>query len=752
MNQGNNPLSKAAPNQPMMPMRPMPLQGPMAMQQAQAITPRDIYLILIRHWFLIIVCIILGACCGVGGWYLTKKYAPKYTATVFIEVLEPGLDDVFGGSRGTVNKDVYYNFRASKAAAIKTLRMLNNLLKSDKIIATNWYKQFPDTFAAIKELEDSLVAIADKNTNYIQLSMTCADSKEAADIVNEMQSIFTREQHRNATSDLSLKLAEATQSKNSIQREIDNAQQAMADFRKDNPNMELETISGERDIRSAAKVQRDLLERLRNELEADIDQMKSQIAILEQRANGDYDDIVKQAVESDPHVISIRQQINLLQPQLQRILSKFGENHKSVMQYREQLAKLYQDLDTRSDYIADINRKSDLQQAEDLKTTLTSKQISYNTLVTKTMDEQKDQDNIAALYENYKKVRDEKTSEIQDLDKSIRELNIQINSGKISRVNAFDTAIPPNEMASPKIILWAPGGTMLGLLIGVGIAFLIELTSDLLKSPRDVARTLHMPMLGMVCHSDEDRDLRKVDPINTVRQAPFSVSSECYRQLKTNLKFSDKTEDTKTILITSGAPGEGKTSVAVNIANSFVSEYKKVLYIDTNFRKPTSTQLFPKSVDSDGILEHSDYGLSNYLMGQCDSAKVIRTSDTSGLDVVDSGPLPPNPAELLGSDKMSKLLVELGAKYDYVILDGPPLIMSDAKSLASMVDGTLVVFNTEITRKGAAQRILRELKEVNADVIGCVLIGVRSVKGGYFKEMYETYRDYKGAGVQTMNI
>jgi Mrp family chromosome partitioning ATPase len=130
-------------------------------------------------------------------------------------------------------------------------------------------------------------------------------------------------------------------------------------------------------------------------------------------------------------------------------------------------------------------------------------------------------------------------------------------------------------------------------------------------------------------------------------------------------------------------------------------------------------------------------------MGQCEYDDVVRPSGIEGLDIIDSGPLPSNPAEILGSANMSKLLEKSRQLYDYVVIDGPPLLVSDAKILAVQVDGTIMVFNAAITRRGAAQRILRELRNINANIIGSVLLGVRSMKGGYFHEAYRSYQAYQ---------
>ena len=230
---------------------------------------------------------------------------------------------------------------------------------------------------------------------------------------------------------------------------------------------------------------------------------------------------------------------------------------------------------------------------------------------------------------------------------------------------------------------------------------------------------------------------------HVVRQAPYSIMSECYRQFRTYLNLSVSSEKQKVLFITSATAEEGRTTVATNLAATFAAKDKRVLLIDTNFRRPTSLTIFPKTSGTEGDTEQMDIGLSNLLSGQGKESNIIRSSGIIGLDIIDSGQLPPNPAELLGSLRMKELLQYCRQHYDNIIIDGPPMLVSDAKSLASIADGTILVCNADITTRGAAKRIVRELHGINATIFGAVLVGVRLLKGGYFREMFDDYQDYQ---------
>jgi capsular exopolysaccharide synthesis family protein len=259
-----------------------------------------------------------------------------------------------------------------------------------------------------------------------------------------------------------------------------------------------------------------------------------------------------------------------------------------------------------------------------------------------------------------------------------------------------------------------------------------------------VARFLHIPLLSVIPDAAEDEQVRDIEPCHVVRQAPYSIISESYRQCRTNIKLSGSDGSVRTLLVSSGAAGDGKTSVAVNLAATFVAENKKVLLIDANFRRPALETIFTMQTAQDEQVRQSEFGLSSLLMGLCSYEDAKRSNVIEGLDIIVSGPLPSNPAELLGSYRMEQLIKDRRKNYDYIIVDGPPvLLVSDAKVLARIVDGTVLVFNAAATRRGAAQRTIRELKAIDATIVGCVLFAVRALKGGYFQEQFRSYQEYQ---------
>jgi len=672
-------------------MRPRPAQPEMGL------TPKEIIAIVRRHLILIIVCTIAGLFIGIGGFIAMRMFNPQYTAKTAIMVDRPETNDPMNLAKGSTNKDTYYLFRQTQSSYIKQQTMLQNLLKRDKVRETKWFARFlteegiVDQAKAVRALEKKFGAVADRETAFIRLSMTCKSPKDAQTIVNEMMDLFLSTMHQRATENETGTLANAIDQENKLSADLRSAEESLKNIRKSNPDIaefDSASDSNSNSVRHSIKVRRDSLEVKESDLEQQITQMESQIETLTRRASGDFDEVVKEQTENDPIAIQARQRIMQLRPEVARRSSKLGENHRSVRQIRDEIKQAEKELSDRQNFIAELARKADLQNAEDTMTMMTNQLETYKKQLQEAQIEQKHLDNVRASYSTFNDLKEKRIEALDELRKYIRSLKLIINDPKISKLSSGGRAPIPLRISSPKVILYGPGGIMLGGMIGLGLAFLIELSNDTIRTPQEVMRSLRVPLLGMICHSDNDEDLQDVDEYQVVRQAPFSITSECYRQFKTNFKLSSVGTH-KTIAFASGAPGEGKTTVATNLAATLVAEGKKVLFVDANFRRPTSAKLFPKVAQEGSVEEHTDFGLSNLLMGQCEADQAVRQCEFENFDVVDSGPLPANPAELLGSTAMKVFLDRVNQIYDYVILDAPPLLISDASTIATIADAVI---------------------------------------------------------------
>lgn len=217
-------------------------------------------------------------------------------------------------------------------------------------------------------------------------------------------------------------------------------------------------------------------------------------------------------------------------------------------------------------------------------------------------------------------------------------------------------------------------------------------------------------------------------------KAPFNYV-EAYKSVRTNLQFASISSRNKKIIVTSSIPGEGKSTVAINLALSLVDSGSHVLLIDCDLRKPVVHRYLHLS-------NLKSKGLTN-ILANSDKIKegIVVLSDT-GLNVITSGPIPPNPAEILGSEKMRDLIKSLEDSYDYILFDTPPItVVTDAAVLSRYCDGVILVMRHKYTPKESALLAKTQLENVNANIIGCILNGFRVSRSKHASSYYQ-YKNY----------
>lgn len=207
-----------------------------------------------------------------------------------------------------------------------------------------------------------------------------------------------------------------------------------------------------------------------------------------------------------------------------------------------------------------------------------------------------------------------------------------------------------------------------------------------------------------------------------------SILAEKYRQLRTSLQYATIDKEVKTLVITSSEAGEGKSTVAVNLGYILSKEGKKVIVLDCDLRRPKIHKIF-KVGNRDGLMD--------YLISKATLDVIIKKHE-SGVDIITTGSIPPNPAEIVNSKMMEDFLERLKEIYDYIIIDTPPVrIVTDGAILAGKADGTLFVVRAEYAKDVFVKRGFNELKKVNANILGCIFNGVN------IKDENKYYREYK---------
>ncbi len=418
------------------------------------------------------------------------------------------------------------------------------------------------------------------------------------------------------------------------------------------------------------------------------------------------------------------QQRAIIAAQYEQNLATLKPDHPTMRQLKAQLAEMDSEIaaqilaiqkSIKNQYETAVAQQQALQDKVDkLKSAmidLNNRSIQYNIL-------QREVDTNRSLYEG--------------LLQRYKEVGIAGGVGT-NNISIVDTALAPTKPAVPNVPIYLSVTFALGLIGGIGAAFLLEALDQGVNAPSEVETKLHIPALGAVPATE-----RGVSPALAL-QDPRSGISEAVNAIRTGLQFSTTDGAPRTLLVTSSRSSEGKTTTAAALAGSFARLGNRVLLVDGDLRNPSLHRLM-------GVKNAN--GLSRRLAGAATLDEIVQPTKEPNLSVVTCGPLPPNPSELLAGPGLAAFLEEAQQKFDLVLVDGPPVVgLSDAVSLSAAVVGVLFVVEAVKVRRAAAREAIRRLEAVDARIVGGVLckFNARMAAYGYEYEYHYAYGGRKRA-------
>ncbi|HTI68896.1 MAG TPA: polysaccharide biosynthesis tyrosine autokinase [Candidatus Limnocylindria bacterium] len=319
--------------------------------------------------------------------------------------------------------------------------------------------------------------------------------------------------------------------------------------------------------------------------------------------------------------------------------------------------------------------------------------------------------------ENLKRIRDAINARIAQED-------IDMTISKKSSVEVIDHAIESTKPVKPRKALNITLGVMAGLILGVGLAFFIEYLDTSVKTIDDVEQALASPVLGVI-------------PQNVgslMKEGPDSPHAEAYRVLRTNILFSRKQNDLRTLTVISGGAGEGKSTTIFNLACIFAQQGNRVLLVDSDLRRPSLHKI---------LNVPNTLGLTNFLLRQNKLEEVVQVSSQPGLDFLPSGKLPSSSMGILNSAAMKEFIAEAKSRYDFVLFDSPPIMgVSDASVLASEVDMAVLVVQYRKYPQQMTLRAKQMIEKVGGNLLGVVLNNINISQDSYYYYYAGYYYDY----------
>lgn len=431
--------------------------------------------------------------------------------------------------------------------------------------------------------------------------------------------------------------------------------------------------------------------------------------------------LIEQGVIVKPRWIELKRERVTLESELESLQSRFRESHPDLIRARQALAQndratalevqfALKDYFNRLDALA-LQEKS-VERAgtewEDEALTSSRKMDEFNNI-------QRDVSRLRGLYEL--------------IFQRLKEIDISIGIEPES-IKQLERASPPSGPIAPRKMQTIFMAALIGIGIGLGLVFGLEYVDDSIRYPEEVTRDLGLTFLGVIPSANWDPDDLKTHLLSNIDQK--SGLAESYRNVRSALLYAAELEKMTSLVVTSAVPKEGKTTTSLNLSVSLAQAGMRVLLVDGDLRRGELHKFF-------GI--EGGRGFADVLMGQAKPESVIQRTGIPNLDLVATGPFPPNPAELMMRGEFNSFMDYARRAYDRIIFDCPPVMaVSEAATLASLVDGTIMVVWAGQTSRKLSQLTLSIIRARGARIIGCVLNNLEFGRVGYY--YYSTYYGY----------
>ncbi|MFN3388538.1 MAG: GumC family protein [Allosphingosinicella sp.] len=668
----------------------------------------EIWRIITKWWWLIAA---IAIACLLAAIAISLMITPEYKASSTIEVNPEGVQVVEMGEleSGRVGDREFLNTQVgllrSESLAQRVARSAN-LANNENVVSQELPRDQRERIAA-GMLMGSVQVEPQRESRLITIGVESTDPQLAAQVANAYAENFihaTLERRYEATSFardfLQRRIA-------AVKQRLEESERALVDYAQQQGIITLNVDGGsgstpgaEQTIDAASLVS----------MNEALSQARAERIAAEQRYRQSSGAAATASVISNSTVQVLQQQRAQLEAEYQQKLGIYKPDFPEMVQLRNRIDTLANEIAAqsrqvagsasstlRADYEAAVARENALQaRVNGLKAgllDLRERSIQYTIL-------QREVDTNRSLYDA--------------LLQRFKEVGVAGGVGQ-NVVSIVDRAQVPGAPFKPNLPLNIAIGLFIGLLLGFGTAFAIEWIDDTIKVPDDLTAKLGISPLGVIPAVGKNVTVREQ------LEDPRSQVSEAYHSVRTALQFSTDHGVPRSLLVTSTRASEGKSSTALALSQTLASLGASVLLVDADLRKPTFRG--PTA---------SSQGLSSLLAGSSTAAECIHPTQVDRLFLLPSGPIPPNPAELLSSGRLREILEDVLTRFDHVVIDGPPVLgLADAPLLASGTEGTLMVIEAGSIRRAAALNAVNRLRAADARLMGGILTKFKATKVGY---------------------
>lgn len=586
---------------------------------------------------------------------------------------------------------------------------------------------------AAQKLQGMLAVNPVKETRLVRLHVRDTDPERAATLANTVADAYIEKTMEDKLGSVASAADWLTKQLESTRDSLDDSEHALHEFKKQHNVL---SVSLENRQNLLAEEIREYNERLtetrarRIELQARLERLKRSRA----HPRAVRDDVG----DGDSQLDALRETLRANTTERASLSARYGDSHPTIVKLDREIAAVRESIDEEIDTLIEA-AQDDLREIQSVEAGLSKAQ---------------NQAQQAGLELNLREIEYSRLNRQRDTSSKLYDLLLRRSAEtnltqllRTTNVRVVDQALVPKAAISPVWGLNLVGGLFGGLLLGLAIAFVLGRMDRRVQEVADVER-LGLRVLGVFPRVGDgapeaspttskarkrqtETSSERVDRV--VGAQPMSLAAECCRTIRTNLVFMAAESPSKTMVVTSASPKDGKTTVATNVALAFAQSGQRVLLVDADLRRPRIHETFHLEGET---------GLTSILVGAETLSEVARDVGVDGLSVITCGARPPNPAELLHTPQFSRFLNEAEARYDRVIFDSPPICaVTDAAILAPQCGGALLVIRARSTTQESIAATIRILGDVQANILGCVLNDVDPDRGerGYAHGGYYSY-------------